>query len=131
MLVIDEKSVLLGSKLLQHWFQVIRTKRIRIAKLDDVFQFLVRYEAVLVMINRTDCLNYFDHLVVLLHGSDELIDVTQRLKRLVKLFFKAMVGAEVPRRVHLIYVLGILQTILYVLICVGHDLMAFQLHYRL
>ena len=75
MLVIDEKSVLLGSKLLQHWFQVIRTKRIWIAKLDDIFQFLVRYEAVLVVINRTDCLHYFDHLVILLHGSDELIDV--------------------------------------------------------
>ena len=42
-----------------------------------------------------------------------------------------MVGAEVPRRVHLVDILGILQTILNVLVRVGHYLMAFQLHYGL
>ena len=35
-----------------------------------------------------------------------------------------MVGAEVPRRVHLVDILGILQTILDVLVRVGHYLMA-------
>ena len=40
-----------------------------------------------------------------------------------------MVGAEIPRRVHLVDILGIFQTILDVLVRVGHDLMAFQLHY--
>ena len=88
--------------------EVILAKLIFVVQLQDVLQFLIGHKAILIFVNRSDCLHDLHQLVICSDSFDNNFEISQWHKLLRVLLHDTVICAKVTSRIYLIQVLEVI-----------------------